>query len=119
MDAENGLWDNFEYLKYYGNIKAYDKNNKDITNDVIICSSQKSPKNGWYTYIYIYVKDSYGNETCKNIAVKFTNVFESDDDYFNENNLISDDPIIYGSKRENKDMSINNRKVYFLAKKIV
>ena len=103
MDAGNGIWDNFEFLKYFGNIRAYDKNNKDITNDVIVCSPQREPQNGWVTYLYIYVKDSYGNETAKNVFVKFTNVFESDDDYFNENNLISDDPIIYGSKRESKN----------------
>ena len=53
MDAENGIWDNFEFLKYFGNIRAYDKNNKDITNDVIVCSPQREPKNGWVTYIYI------------------------------------------------------------------
>lgn len=74
MSMNNPVLENYNYLKYLGNIKITNENGKDISDNIIVCDY--GLKNVDYEYyepydVKIYVEDEDGNYNVRTISIVF------------------------------------------------
>lgn len=81
------LLENYYFLKAFGNISAFDYDNNDISNNVVVFFAAPN-EIGKYsgTELYIYAEDSYGNRELIENYLKITPLFE--EDYSNKEIII-------------------------------
>lgn len=111
LDANSGLTNDAQYLKFLGKITATDENGNDISDNIVIVEIAflDSIINSFVYRIYIYVEDINGNSFRKDLYLYFRS-FDSDIPYMYDDpkDLIklSDSPLVYGRPRvEEKDLS--------------
>lgn len=88
------LLENYYFLKAFGNISAFDYDNNDISNNVVVffTAPNEISKYG-ETEVYIYVEDSYGNRELIENYLKITPMFEED---WSDKEIINSNPYLLG-----------------------
>ena len=88
------LLENYYFLKAFGNISAFDYDNNDISNNVVVffTAPNEISKYG-ETEVYIYVEDSYGNRELIENYLKITPMFEED---WSGKDIINSNPYLLG-----------------------
>lgn len=101
FSKDSGLLENYNYLNYFGSITAKDKNNKDISDKIIIYQPIPDFEEG-YNNIYLYVEDDYGNTLSFMVKVCLRNWrkdYDYDEDSFTGLKMLSKNPIVYADPR--------------------
>lgn len=98
FDENSPLFENSEYLKYLGKITATDEYGNDISNNIVIyeLGLKETMKKSYGQFIYIYVKDSNGNECAMHINIGTTT---DPNENLNKMNLIDKSNNVYGKFR--------------------
>ena len=84
-----------------GTIKAFDKNNNDITSNIIFNdASLERKQNGISCLVYLYVYDNAGSHVRKTISLWFNEIKGDLESYLSaDDEIISENPPMYGHKR--------------------
>lgn len=89
------LFENYYFLKAYGNILASDYNNDNISNNVVIFFTNPTQvKENGGTNVFIYVEDSYGNREVLDDYFKITPIIS---ETFADKEIINSNPYLLGT----------------------